>query len=192
MKESNRYSYRYLDLRRKKTKEIFFLKNLFIYNLRSFFFKNKFLEIETPILSQHSPEGEGASSFKVLSFFRDRFYTLPQSPQIFKQLLMIGGIGRYYQIAKCFRKENSRSNRQIEFSQIDLEKSFTSSKDIIKFTEKMLLYCLNKSFPQVLNKNITFEKISYKDCINFYGSDKPDLRNPLRISYLKENFYKIT
>ncbi|CAI2185799.1 15957_t:CDS:2 [Funneliformis geosporum] len=136
VKEDNKYRYRYLDLRNSSSKKLLLIKNKFCYELRNFFHKRGFIDIETPVLSQSSPEG--AKCFVVPSNLKGRYYTLPQSPQVFKQLLMVGGLGKYYQIAKSFRNEDARSNRQIEFSQLDLELSFTSVKEIKKLVEKFL------------------------------------------------------
>ena len=142
--EDTRYRYRYLDLRRPKSKNLLLIKNKFLHALRNFLYKKKFVEIETPILSQTSPEG--AKCFIVLSNLKNRYYTLPQSPQIFKQLLMVGGFDKYYQIAKSFRNEDARSNRQIEFSQLDLEMSFISSQQIMRLIENLLKVVLKKVF----------------------------------------------
>src|SRR5438105_15508472 len=110
------------------------IKSHFLHEVRDFFYKQGFKEIETPILAQISPEG--SKCFRVASKLKDRYYTLAQSPQIFKQLLMMGGFDRYFQIAKCFRDEDARSNRQIEFSQLDLEMSFITLKKLQRLIEK--------------------------------------------------------
>ena len=169
--EDTRYCYRYLDLRRFKSKEMLLIKNQFCYELRNFLHKRKFIEVETPILAQNSVEG--SNSFLVLSNFSKRYYTLPQSPQIFKQLLMIGGFNKYYQIAKSFRNEGARSNRQIEFSQLDLEISFTTIKQIKLIVEKLLKTIFKKIFN--LELKIPFPILTYHEVIKKYGTDKPNL-----------------
>lgn len=172
--EDTRYRYRYLDLRRLKSKELIIKKSQFLKEIRNFLGKKKFVEIGTPILSQMSPEG--ANCFLVPSNLENRYYTLPQSPQIFKQLLMVGGFIKYYQIAPCFRNEDARSNRQIEFLQLDLEMSFVSARQIMKITENLLKTVLKNIF-YYQQKNIHFLSLTYQEAINKYGSDKPDLRN---------------
>jgi len=172
--EDTRYRYRYLDLRRLKSKELLIKKSEFLKEIRNFLGKKKFVEIGTPVLSQMSPEG--ANCFLVPSNLENRYYTLPQSPQIFKQLLMVGGFIKYYQIAPCFRNEDARSNRQIEFLQLDLEMSFVSARQIMKITENLLKTVLKNIF-YYQQKNIHFLSLTYQEAINKYGSDKPDLRN---------------
>lgn len=170
--EDTRFHNRYLDLRKFGVKKKLVIKSEFIHWIRFFLHKKGFLEIETPILSQKSLEG--ANCFLVLSNFKDRFYTLPQSPQIFKQMLMIGGMNKYYQIAKSFRNEDSRSNRQIEFLQLDLEASFFSSKKIMKLIENLLRKTISKIFGERFL--LSFDIITYNYAINKYGSEKIDLR----------------
>lgn len=171
--EDTRYRYRYLDLRCPSSKKLLLIKDLFCHELRNFLHKQEFIEVETPILAQSSPEG--ANCFLVPSKLKNRYYTLPQSPQIFKQLLMVGGLGKYYQIAKSFRNEDARSNRQIEFSQLDLEISFTSVKEIKKFIEKLLKSILKKVFGYQIKT--PFPTLTYQEVMKKYGTDKPDLRN---------------
>src|SRR5581483_455903 len=142
--EDNKYRYRYLDLRNPSSKKLLLVRSQFYHELRNFLYKQGFVEVETPILAQSSPEGEGANCFIVPSNFPDRYYTLPQSPQIFKQLLMVGGFNKYCQIAKSFRNEGARSNRQIEFSQLDLEMSFVTARKIQRTVEKLLKSVLKK------------------------------------------------
>ena len=170
--EDTRYRYRYLDLRRPKSKNLLLIKNQFLYETRNFLHKKGFIEVETPILSQNSPEG--AKCFLVPSNFNNRYYTLPQSPQIFKQLLMVGGLDRYYQIAKSFRNEDARSNRQIEFSQLDLEMTLASSRQIMKIIENLLQTVLKKVFGYQVKT--PFSRLTYQQAITKYGNDKPDLR----------------
>src|ERR1044071_7426736 len=142
--EDTRYRYRYLDLRRPESKRLLLVKNQLLYEIRKFLHTRKFIDIETPLLAQSSPEG--ANCFVVPSNFPNRYYTLPQSAQIFKQLLMISGFGKYYQVAKSFRNEDARSNRQIEFSQLELEMSFTTAPQIRQLIEKMLETVLKNVF----------------------------------------------
>jgi aspartyl-tRNA synthetase len=170
--EDTRYRYRYLDLRRPHSKKLLLIKDQFCHQLRSFLYKQGFVDIETPLLAQSSPEG--ASCFVVPSNLKNRYYTLPQSPQIFKQLLMVGGLGKYYQIAKSFRNEDARSNRQIEFSQLDLEMTFTSVREIKKFVEKLLKNILKKVFGYQIKT--PFPTLTYQQVIKKYGTDKPDVR----------------
>lgn len=189
--EDTRFRYRYLDLRRDISKKPLLIKHHLLQEIRNFLYKEKFVEVETPILAQKSPEGEGARCFLVSSKLgKNRYYTLPQSPQIFKQLLMIAGIGKYYQIAKSFRDEDARSNRQKEFSQLDLEMSFISVKEIRKLTEKMLKVVLKKVFGyQVI---IPFPQLTYQEVISKYETDKPDLRNSLEKKQKELKFLWVT
>jgi aspartyl-tRNA synthetase len=170
--EDTKYRYRYLDLRRKKSNSFFYLKNEFIFQLRQFLHQRNFVDIETPILAQRSPEG--ANCFLVQSNLPNRYYTLPQSAQLFKQLIMVSGFANYYQIAKSFRNEDARSNRQIEFSQLELEMSFVSVKKIQELVEKLLIFLIKKVFGE--QKKITFVNMTYKQVQDNYQTDKPDLR----------------
>jgi len=170
--EETKYHFRYLDLRRVKSKNLIKKKSDFLHETRKFFSENGFIDIETPILSQKSPEG--AECFIVPSNLKNRYYTLPQSPQIFKQLLMVSGFSKYYQIAKSFRNEGARSNRQIEFSQLDFELSFTKTKKIKKLIEKWLQKTLLKVFK--LNIKIPFKTISIEEAQKKHKTDKPDIR----------------
>ncbi|VFP85926.1 Aspartate--tRNA ligase [Buchnera aphidicola (Cinara pseudotaxifoliae)] len=184
-KEDIRFKFRYLDLRRnimfqniKKRSEITTI-------IRQFFIKNKFLEIETPILTKSTPEG--ASDYLVNSrLYPGKYYALPQSPQLFKQLLMISGIDRYYQIAKCFRDEDLRSDRQPEFTQIDIEIAFLRKHHIQKLINN-LIQKLWLSIKKTKLKKI--KKMSYCDSLSIYGTDKPDLRNPIKFISL-DYFFK--
>jgi len=184
--EDTRYRYRYLDLRRPKSKNLLRIKNQFLHEARNFLHKKGFIEVETPILSQSSPEG--AKCFLVPSNFDNRYYTLPQSPQIFKQLLMVGGLDRYYQIAKSFRNEDARSNRQIEFSQLDLEMTLASSRQIMRIIENLLQTVLKKVFGYQVKT--PFSRLTYQQAITKYGNDKPDLRTDSKRNQL--NFVWIT
>ncbi|WP_185863255.1 aspartate--tRNA ligase [Blattabacterium cuenoti] len=170
--EEIRMIYRYLDIRRDPIKNNLIIRHNLTLETRNFLSKNKFLEIETPLLINYTPEG--ARSFVVPSrIYTNKFYALAQSPQLFKQLLMIGGIDRYFQIVKCFRDEDSRSDRQIEFTQIDCEMSFVEVHDILTFFENFIKHIFKKI------KNIqldSFPCISYYDAIKMYGTDSPDIR----------------
>lgn len=171
--EELRLEYRYLDLRRKKMFDQLKFKHQLVWSIRNFLNREFFLEIDTPCLTKSTPEG--ARDFLVPSRIKkNAFYALPQSPQLYKQLLMISGVDRYYQIAKCFRDEDFRADRQPEFQQLDLEMAFASQDTVMALVEKMLA-----NIWQDLNlAKITFPltKISYQEAINSYGSDKPDLR----------------
>jgi aspartyl-tRNA synthetase len=173
--EDIRYHYRYLDLRRPVSQKLLLIKNEFCYQLRKFLHQQKFIEVETPILAHDSPEG--AQGFLVPGNSPNYHYTLPQSPQIYKQLLMVAGLAKYYQIAKSFRNEDARSNRQIEFSQLDLEMSFTSLKELMDLVEKMLKTVLKEVFGYALE--IPFPTLTYQQAIEKYQTDKPDLRTNL-------------
>jgi len=184
--EETRYKNRFLDLRLNlRSKNIIQKKSLFLINTRSYFNKKNFLEIETPILSQKSPEG--SNCFLVPSNLKNKYYTLSQSPQIFKQLLMISGFDKYYQIAKCFRNEDSRSNRQIEFLQLDVEKNFTTVSELKKIIEKFLKIIIKKTFDYEIE--IPFKSFKYKDSIKKYNTDKPNLSKELKKEF---NFVWIT
>lgn len=172
--EEIKLSYRYLDIRRKPVFDRIALRNKFNYALRSFFNSKNFLEVETPFLTKSTPEG--ARDFLVPSRLNaNKFYALPQSPQLFKQLLMVGGIDRYYQIVKCFRDEDLRRDRQPEFTQLDVEMSFVEEEDIFSLIEEMLFYVFKESLGVELT--VPFPRISHQEAMQKYGSDKPDLGN---------------
>ena len=171
--EDTRLKYRYLDIRRPYLKDILVLRNKVSHIIRNYFNDNDFLEVETPILCKSTPEG--ARDYLVPSRVnKGCFYALPQSPQLLKQLLMIGGIERYYQLAKCFRDEDLRADRQPEFTQLDMEMSFVSQNDIMEIIEGLL----KKVFKEVkgIDVSVPIKRMKYNDAINTYGSDKPDLR----------------
>jgi aspartyl-tRNA synthetase len=175
IKEGTKYRYRYLDLRNPNSKKLLLIKNQFCYELRKFFHEREFVDIETPILANSSPEG--AKCFVVPANLKNRYYTLPQSAQIFKQLLVMSGFNKYYQIAKSFRNEDARSNRQIEFSQLELEMSFVTSQQIKQLIEEMLETVLKNVFGYQIKT--PFSTLTYQEVIKKYGTDKPDLRqNP--------------
>jgi aspartyl-tRNA synthetase len=170
--EDTRYRYRYLDLRRPSSKNFLVIKNQFLHEVRNFLHKSGFIDVETPILTQSSPEG--AKCFIVPSNLENRYYTLPQSAQMFKQLLMMSGFNKYYSVAKSFRNEDARSNRQIEFSQLELETSFMNSHEIKKLVERLIKSILKKIFGYQINKK--FATMTYREVMEKYGADKPDLR----------------
>jgi len=185
--EDIRLKYRFLDLRRKKIHENIILRSKVINFIRSEMLKLGFLEFQTPILTSSSPEG--ARDFLVPCRLNPgKFYALPQAPQQFKQLIMIAGFDKYFQIAPCFRDEDARADRSPgEFYQLDLEMSFVEQEDIFEVIEKLMLN-LFKEFSNKKIKYKNFPKISYKESMVKYGTDKPDLRNPLVISDLTSIF----
>jgi len=185
--EDIRLKYRFLDLRRKKIHENIILRSKVIAFIRSEMSKLGFLEFQTPILTSSSPEG--ARDFLVPSRLNaGKFYALPQAPQQFKQLIMVAGFDKYFQIAPCFRDEDARADRSPgEFYQLDIEMSFVEQEDIFKVVEKLMIN-LFKKFSNKKIKSEKFPKIPYEDSMIKYGTDKPDLRNPLIISDLTEIF----
>ena len=185
--EEIRLKYRFLDLRRKKIHENIILRSKVISYIRNEMTKIGFLEFQTPILTSSSPEG--ARDFLVPSRLNPgKFYALPQAPQQFKQLIMVSGFDKYFQIAPCFRDEDARADRSPgEFYQLDLEMSFVEQEDIFNVVEKLLLNIFKK-FSNKKLKYDQFPKISYSDAMLKYGSDKPDLRNPLIINDITEIF----
>ena len=184
--EDTRLKYRFLDIRRNKLKDNLFLRSEILH-----FFRNKmhdlgFIEVQTPILTASSPEG--ARDFVVPSRnFKGKFYALPQAPQIYKELLMVGGFDKYFQIAPCFRDEDPRADRTLEFYQLDLEMSFVTEEDILNVGEEIFY----DVFSKFSNKKVSprpFRRISYKDAINLYGTEKPDLRYEMLINDITDIF----
>ena len=178
LNENMRLTYRYLDIRRPKMLNNIIKRNDMLFSIRKFMNDNGFLDIDTPILAKATPEG--ARDFVVPSRInKGDFYALPQSPQLFKQILMVSGVDKYYQLAKCFRDEDLRADRQPEFTQLDLEMSFIEQEDILNVTEALA----KQVFKDVTGIEITenFERMSYDDAMNFYGSDKPDLRFDMKL-----------
>ena len=175
--EEQRLKYRYLDLRRPEMAERIIFRSKVTSAVRRFLDGNGFLDIETPILTKATPEG--ARDYLVPSrTYKGQFFALPQSPQLFKQLLMMSGFDRYYQIVKCFRDEDLRADRQPEFTQIDIETSFMTSAQVMDKTEEMV----RGLFKELLNVDLgEFPKMTFAEAMRRYGSDKPDLRNPLEL-----------
>ena len=180
--EDQRLKYRYIDMRGGNLQENLQLRSKLLETIRNFFYSEGFIDIETPILTKTTPEG--ARDYLVPSRVHPgHFFALPQSPQIFKQTLMIGGIEKYFQIARCFRDEDLRADRQPEFTQLDVELAFATEDEIKSLIESMF----KKIFSDLFTKNeITFEKMSYQDAMSMYGCDKPDLRNPLHLVDIKD------
>ncbi|WAI11518.1 MAG: aspartate--tRNA ligase [Buchnera aphidicola (Macrosiphum albifrons)] len=182
--DDSRMKYRYLDLRALNILENLKIRNRITYLIRNFMIKRNFLDIETPILTKSTPEGARDYLVPSRNHF-GKFYALPQSPQLFKQMLMIAGIDRYYQIVKCFRDEDLRSDRQPEFTQIDIEVSFMSAQKVRNLVEKLIVTIWSK----IINFNlIKFPKLSFYESMKKYGSDKPDLRNPIKIIDISDIF----
>lgn len=177
--EETRLKYRYLDMRNQKVKDNLKLRSDVLHFLRNKMYDLGFMEVQTPILTASSPEG--ARDFVVPSRnFKGKFYALPQAPQIYKELLMVGGIEKYFQIAPCFRDEDARRDRTLEFYQLDMEMSYVTEDEVLEIGESIFY----DVFTKFSNKKVSqkpFRRIAYRDAMEMYGTDKPDLRNPLII-----------
>ena len=183
--EDTRLKYRYLDLRRNNLSSNLITRHKITLAVRNFLDSERFIEVETPVLCKSTPEG--ARDYLVPSRVnKGKFYALPQSPQIFKQLLMVGGIERYFQIAKCFRDEDLRADRQPEFTQIDIEMSFVDEDDVMDLAEKLVAHIFKEI--KGINIKLPLMKMRYDDAINRYGSDKPDLRFEMEIQDISDIF----
>ena len=181
--EDTRMKYRYLDLRRPVLQQNLITRHKICMSLRNFLDKQDFVEIETPMLGKSTPEG--ARDFLVPSrVYNGQFYALPQSPQIYKQLLMVAGYEKYFQIARCFRDEDLRADRQLEFTQLDVEMSFVDEENIYELGESLL----KNLWKEVLNIDIPtpFTRMNYDDAMNYYGSDKPDTRFEMLLTDITE------
>ena len=173
--EEVRMEYRYLDLRRPRMNTNIALRHKVVKFIRDFLSDKGFVEVETPILTKSTPEG--ARDYVVPSrLYPGKFFALPQSPQQYKQLLMVAGLERYFQIAKCFRDEDTRGDRQPEFTQLDLEMSFVEREDVMALNEELLISLVKTCAPRKKIQQIPFPRISYKEVVEKYGVDRPDLR----------------
>jgi aspartyl-tRNA synthetase len=185
--EEVRLKYRYMDLRRPEMQKNLKLRSEVTNSVRNFLIEKGFLDIETPIMTRATPEG--ARDYVIPSrTYPGQFFAMPQSPQLFKQLLMVAGCDRYFQIAKCFRDEDLRADRQPEFTQIDIEASFVDQKDILEIGEGLISEIFRKHLSVDLGE---FPRMSYKDAMSKYGSDKPDLRIPLELVDIKDLLLKV-
>lgn len=173
--EDTRMKYKYLDLRSERMQKNIRMRDKIITFFRKYMHDNGFIEIETPILMKGTPEG--SREYVVPSrLFNGQFYVLPQSPQQFKQLCMVAGFEKYFQIARCMRDEDTRGDRQLEFTQLDYEMSFVTQEEVLEYTEAMFKELVKNVYPEKKITEIPFPRISYAESIKKYGSDKPDLR----------------
>lgn len=183
--ENLRLKYRYLDMRKQSVQKNLKLRSDIVRAMREYMYDNEFTEVETPFLTKPTPEG--ARDYLVPSRVNQgKFYALPQSPQLMKQLLMIGSLDRYFQIVKCFRDEDLRANRQPEFTQLDIEMSFSNQDDVIKMNEGLLKKLFDKFTDYDLK--LPIPRMDYSEAMNSYGSDKPDLRYGYKINDISEIF----
>ncbi|MEK7664364.1 MAG: aspartate--tRNA ligase [Patescibacteria group bacterium] len=173
--EEIRMKYRYLDLRRKRMKDNLIVRHRVTKFIRDFLYSENFIEIETPILTRSTPEG--ARDFVVPSRLQPgKFYALPQSPQQYKQLFMVAGLEKYFQIARALRDEDIRGDRQFEHTQIDMELSFVKREDVMELNERMIISIVKSLFPEKKIQEVPFPRISYREAMEKYNSDKPDIR----------------
>lgn len=173
--EESRMTYRYLDLRRQRMSKNLMIRHQVTSFIRNWLSEKEFIEVETPILTKSTPEG--ARDYVVPSrLYSGNFYALPQSPQQYKQLLMVAGLEKYFQIARCFRDEDTRGDRQPEFTQLDLEMSFVKREDVMELNEKLLIDLVKKTYPEKEIQEIPFPRITYKEAMAKYNTDRPDLR----------------
>lgn len=176
--EDTRLKYRFLDLRREKIKNNIILRSAVTFAAQEFLIGEDFLQIETPTFIKSTPEG--ARDFLVPSrIWPGKFYSLPQSPQLYKQLLMVSGFDKYFQIARCYRDEDPRGDRQVEFTQIDMELSFTTREEVLCVTERLMQHIFRKTLN--IELPVHFDRITWEDSFDLYGSDKPDLRFDLKM-----------
>lgn len=185
--EDVRMKYRYLDIRRPNISKYLKVRSQLTHIIRDYFYQNDFLDVETPMLGKSTPEG--ARDYLVPSrLYEGEFYALPQSPQIYKQLLMVGGVEKYYQIVKCFRDEDLRADRQPEFTQLDVEMSFVDEEDIMELTNNLM----KRLFKEILNIEFSeeFPVITYDEAMSKYGSDKPDTRFEMYLNDITDIFSK--
>ncbi|MBM4405407.1 MAG: aspartate--tRNA ligase [Chloroflexi bacterium] len=183
--DSLRQEYRYLDLRRQRMQHNIILRHKLVQHIRDFLNARDFLDVETPILFKSTPEG--AREYLVPSrVYPGKFFALAQSPQQLKQMLMVAGYERYYQIARCFRDEDSRADRQMEFTQLDLEMSFVEQEDILRLMEEIYTSVAKRVAPEFKLAASPFPRLSYEETMRRYGSDKPDLRYGLELSHIED------
>lgn len=183
--EDIRLKYRYLDLRRRSIQKNLLVRHKMYQITRKYFDENNFVEVETPVLMKSTPEG--ARDYLVPSrIHKGKFYALPQSPQTYKQILMVSGFDRYFQIVKCFRDEDQRADRQAEFTQIDVEMSFVNQEDIFEIVEPLMKILFKEIWDQELN--LPLKRLTFDEAMEKYGSDKPDLRFDLEMTTLNEIF----
>ena len=181
--EAVRLKYRYLEMRALNGLEPFIFRHKVIRAIREFLDNKGFLEVETPYLTKSTPEG--ARDYLVPSrLYPGKFYALPQSPQLFKQILMVAGVDKYYQIVRCFRDEDLRADRQPEFTQLDMEMSFDEEEDVMLIVEELMSYTFEKTLNYTLKT--PFPKFSYEKAMEEYGTDRPDIRFDLKLKNVSE------